>query len=186
MIQADAAAMGKAWPNITLLSLCGDPLHSAEGEGVALEDLGAFLENLPKLQVLGVYVVSTVVGSAKQEFRDQRNSTTLNFGTSPAFPRAHLLQLQAYLSRICPDDAKIVATRTRGSVELVRTSAADLKAYTDRSEFWDSVGASVKMILEEKAQLVKENSMLKKANADLLCQLGELQGYASESSASLK
>lgn len=125
------------------------------------------------LSQLGLYVATTVGRMSWDSREGFAKLRSLNLGTSPAFPSAHLIQVQIYLSGICSEPVEICATRTRHHVELIWTGPQDLNVYKEREDFWDSVGAGVKMIQEEKAHLAQENAKLMKANADLMRRQGD-------------
>ncbi|KAG8863506.1 hypothetical protein FRB96_008246 [Tulasnella sp. 330] len=177
--ESDVAEMGRAWPDMTSLSLCRDPLHSSEGQGVTLQALEALLEQIPMLQMLGVYIAKDAVSVTSGSRDAFVNLRSLDFGTSPAFPKTHMLRVQIYLSRICSEAVVISATRTRRHIELIQTSLSNQNTYMKRGEFWNEVRLGVEMIQDEKAQekahLIEEIGQLMKVNADLFGQLEEKQ-----------
>ncbi|KAG8985685.1 hypothetical protein FRB94_001943 [Tulasnella sp. JGI-2019a] len=183
--EGDVVAMGRAWPGMTTLSLCRDPFHVAEGLGMSLQMLDVFSHHFPRLESLGVFVVDDTVSVGQGHRGGFMKLKWIDVGTSPAFDNVHMRRVQTYLSRILPGGASILATRTKGHLDLVRTNGRDRQIYAGRADFWSGVEEGLKMIQEEKAHLLKENAQLIKENAglmmenaDLRCQLSVRHGGA--------
>ncbi|KAG8883776.1 hypothetical protein FRB98_002818 [Tulasnella sp. 332] len=176
--QDHIAAMAEAWPEMSILVLCPDPVDDVGcSSGQPLKILGVFAEKFPRLQKLGIYVNSLELPKDHHPSSRFTRLNKLDVGTSPGDTEAPLA-VALYLGEILLHETVIKSERSHDHTRALQKNLLAVREYMRRSASWETISSQVNVLQANTRRVAEVNHAVLAQNRALLKEVESLKRAA--------